>query len=208
MSKLYTCLDLEKYDEAIQACNILLNIRSQRNAAAGVASLDERCIRAIVGGSLRVFKDAVAKSDAAATDAARRTLSRVHELLERLTSASKAEPWLYETMAYFNEQVGRDEQVLENLLKEYRALQAVVGWEQDEFQIRKVCQVVSHICYFYRQEDAKAGLAKCKYLLTGVIKKVRAQRIDATTVPPEILRLEQVLEEVLADFAKLQIQSD
>lgn len=212
VSKLYTCLDLEKYDEAIQACDILLNIKSRRNAGSdGVDGLDERCIRAIVGGSLRVYKAAVSSSNRAALDSARRTLSRVHDLLDRLATEAKTEAWLYETTAYFNEQVGRDEQVFENLMKEYRALQSIAGWERDEFQIRKVCQVVLHICHFYRHhqqqanDGVKVGLSKCKYLLTGVIKKIRGQRVDASTVPPEVARLEQVLVEVLSDLAKCSV---
>ena len=197
-------MDLEKYDEAIQACDMILNIKAGRKGAENVQILEEKCIRAIVGGSLKMFQDALDRNDTAAIDSTRRTISRVHELLDRLISTSKTEPWMYETMAYFNEKVGSDEQVLENLMKEYRALQSVSGWERDDHQARKVCQVISHICHFYKhQEDVKVGLTKCKYLITTVVKKVRGSRVDSNNVPPEILRLEKLLEEIMSELSKL-----
>ena len=136
-SKLFTCLDLAKYDEAIQACNELLDFKATANLAEAVPPLEEKCVRAIVGGSIESYTKA--KDDKAALDSARRTLTRVHALLERLSSSETTEPWIWETLAYFNAQIGQDEAVLDNLMKEYRSLQSVQGWEKDTAQVKKIC---------------------------------------------------------------------
>ena len=149
-SQLYTCIDLGKHDEAIQACDTLLDLQQTRSQ---VPNLEEKCVKAIVGKTLSLDR-----SD----DSTKRTLMRLHTLLDRMSSKANAEPWIWETLAYFHEQVGWDEQVLENLLKEYRALQAVPAWERDDGQVKKVVAVVSQISRFYvaeykSQEGAPSG---------------------------------------------------
>jgi hypothetical protein len=185
---------LQKYDEAVQACNVLLDFRSTTNAAEAIPPLEEKCIRAIVGGTIEAHRKS--RGDAAAMDSSRRTLTRVHDLLERLSSNATTEPWIWETLAYFNAQIGRDEAVLENLMKEYRSLQAVRGWEKDPSQVKKVSQVVSHIAEFQMEDGSKESLVKSKLLLSGVVKKVRAVQFDESKLPEELCRLEQLQEEV------------
>jgi tetratricopeptide (TPR) repeat protein len=197
VSKLYTCLDLEKYDEAIQACDTLLDLRAQRRASDQIPMLEEKCVRAIVGGALKKHQAAVATKDEATIGSARRTLSRVHALLDRLnaTSETDALPWLLETTAFFHEQTGQDAaKVLETLTQEYRALQTNVLWEKDDALVRKVCQVVSHMVHIYKQRHTKEGLVQARFVLRGVIQKIKTARPD--DVPLEVQRLEDLLSEV------------
>jgi tetratricopeptide (TPR) repeat protein len=195
-SQLYTCIDLSKYDEAIQACTALLDLQQTQSQ---VPNLEEKCIKAIVGKTL-----ALDRKD----DSTKRTLSRLHTLLDRLSSKASAEAWIWETLAYFHEQVGWDEHVLQNLLKEYRALQAVPAWERDDHQVTKVVAVVCQISHFYvakykRQSSdgnggAKDALIKCRYQVKGVLQKIKAvHSMDESKMPlEEIERLEGVLVEV------------
>jgi hypothetical protein len=60
-----------------------------------------------------------------------------------LTSDLKTKARFQEIMVFCTDEVGRDEQLFDNLMKGYRALQSEVGGVQDEFRrICKVCQVV------------------------------------------------------------------
>jgi tetratricopeptide (TPR) repeat protein len=194
VSKLYTCLDLHKYDEAIQACDMLLELRKQRGASDKVPALEERCVRAIVGGSIQTFNENT--SDKVALDSARRTLTRVHDLLEQIASA-QAEPWVFETIAFLHSQVSNDDDVvLENLMKEYRSLQAYKGWEKDDNQIKKVCRVAAHICQIYLRKGKKESLVEARFLLSGVLKTIRVSRPDDARLPSDVDRLNKSLNEV------------
>ena len=196
-SKLYTCLDLEKYDEAILSCNTLLDLRSQRQASDKIPQLEEKCIRAIVGGSIKKYNDAASKQDEVSMDSARRTLSRVHALLDRLNSSSDSSPWILETTTYFHERTGQDSaKILETLTKEYRALQTNVLWEKDDVLVRKVCQVVAHMVHIHEQQGKREGLVQSRFILRGVVQKVRTARSDDSSIPSEIQRLEQLMSEV------------
>lgn len=199
ISKLYTCLDLEKYDEAIQACMMLLDL-SATKSAKGVPDLEEKCIRAIVGGTISRYEKALKSEDAAALDSGRRSLNRVHALLERL-SATSNQPWVFETMVYFHEQVGQDKVVFENLMKEYRALSSIRSWEKDDHQVRKVCSVVSQIVRY--QRGSKEELIKSRFLLSSVVKKVQTARMDAGSNPVELQGLETLLEEVTSKIEEM-----
>lgn len=194
ISKLYTCIDLYKYDEAIQACDILLDLKAKNNYSEKVPDLEEKCVRAILGAVLKKYKDSY--GDAVALDSARRTLSRFHELLDRMTSSTKTDPWVWDTFACLNEAVGCDKAVLENLMKEYRSLQSYKGWETDQFQVLKVIQVVAHISRFHTIDGTKDSLVKCKFLLKGTINKIKAAYVDATKIPVELDKLEIILVDV------------
>jgi hypothetical protein len=150
-------------------------------------------VRAIVGGIIDRYKPAASQSDPVALDSSRRSLTRVHELLERIRASSN-EPWVFETTAYFHEQIGQDMQVYENLMKEYRSLSSVHAWENDNRQVRRVCQVVSQIVHY--QKDSKEKLMKSKFLLAGVLKRVKQSRIDKQHIPEELCNLETLLEEI------------
>ncbi|CAB9523205.1 repeat protein 27 [Seminavis robusta] len=208
-SKLYVCLDLKKYDEAVQACNSILDLKNQRQAAEGIPPLEEKCIRAIVGGLIRNYQNAQqdSQNNPGGLDVARRSLSRVHALLDRLQSTSDPEPWLFETVAYFHDQIGNgnaSQEVIDNLMKEYRVLQTVPGWEKDDHQVKKVCQVVNQITQLQRRQGSKESLTKSKFLVRGVIQKVSKSRMDATKIPEDIGRMESLLGELEEDIQKLK----
>ena len=75
-------------------------------------------------------------------------------------------------------------------------LQTVPGWEKDDHQVKKVCQVVGQIAELHRRQCSKESLTKGKFLVRGVIQKVRMSRMDATKVPGEIDRMNNLLEEL------------
>lgn len=197
---MYVCLDLRKIDEAIQAANAILDLRSQKQASDGIPSLEEKCIRAIVGGALKTFH--AAKDNQGVLDAARRTLSRTSALLERVKSTSNPEPWLYETIAFFHQGIGGEgsKEVYENLMKEYRALQSIPGWEKDDSQVKKACEVVTQCVDIQRRVGTKESLSKSKFLVRGVIQKVQKSRMDPTNVPVCIGQLESLLKELEEDI--------
>ena len=192
MNKLYICIDLKKFDEATQACIVLLDLKAKMSTQ-GIPDLEERCVKAIVGGIIEQYVQAKNGEDDVSLDSVRRSLSRVHTLLERIRSSS-SEAWVFETMAYFHEQIGQDKEVFDNLMKEYRSLISVRAWEKDDHQVRKVCQVVSQIVHY--QKDSKEDLVKSKFLLSGLVKRVDKARVDMSYVPEEISSLRALLEEV------------
>lgn len=198
VSKLYTCLDLEKYDEAIQACTMLMDLKVN-NSVKGVPDVEEKCIRAIVAGTISRYKKALITKDAAALDSERRSMNRVHGLLERLLITS-TEPWVFEVKAFFHEQVGQDKEVFENLMKEYRALSAVRSWEKDDLQVRRVSNVVAQIVSY--QRGSKEEMVKSRFLLSSVIKKVQTARVDSGSLLAELKVLETLLEEFTTEIEK------
>ena len=194
ISKLYTCLDLEKYDEAILACNTLLDLRQTSDK---IPQLEEKCVRAIVGGSIKQYDGAASNQNEASLDSARRTLSRVHALLDRLNASADTSSWLLETTTFFHERTGQDSaKVLETLTKEYRALQTNVMWEKDDVLVRKVCQVVSHMVHIHEQQGTREGLVQSRFIIRGVIQKVRTARPDDNSIPLEVQRLEELMSNI------------
>lgn len=201
---MYVCLDLKKYDEAIQAANSILDLKNQKQASDGIPPLEKICVRAIVGGALKAFHES--RDNPGALDAARRTLSRTNALLDRVKSSSNPEPWLFETIAFFHEGIGGEgsKEVHDNLMKEYRSLQTVAGWEKDDMQVSKVCHVVAQCADIQRREGSREALTKSKFLVRGVIQKVQKSRMDATRVPECIFKMEKLLQELEGDIIKLQ----
>lgn len=197
---MYLCLDLEKFDEAIQACSVLMDLK-RKMASQGIPDLEEKCVRGIVGGILDAYGIAREVSDQAALNSARRSLSRLHTLLERIR-ASSSEPWVFETMAYFHEQIGQDSQVFENLMKEYRFLTSVRAWEKDDYQVRKVCQVVSQIVHY--QRSSREELVKSKFLVSGTLKRVEKARAGVQDIPNEIDALKASLKELTNELENTQ----
>jgi tetratricopeptide (TPR) repeat protein len=193
VSKLYTCLDLQKFNEAIQACNVILDLTDDKEASKAGPILEEKCIRAIVAGTFQNFRESSNDS----------TLSRVHGLLERISATSQAKPWVFELIAAFYEQVGNDEKVLENLMKEYRLLQTSEGWEKDDYQVKKVCALVSYAAHLHIRDGSRESLNKARFLVRGVVKKVRLAREVDPKVPDEVIQAETLLEEIDAKIQSL-----
>ncbi len=197
VSKLYTCMDLKKYDEAVQACQVLIDFKSKRNASEGIPSVEEKVIRGIVGGVISTYQQAKDADDTPALDSAKRSLSRVRELLTQLESTMKSEPWLFETTAFFHESVGCDDLALENLMKEYRALQSIRGWETDKSACPKLCEVISQIAALKHKENKKEELKKFKFLVNGVVKKIKAAYFDHSRLPTaELDRLNGIIQKI------------
>ena len=194
VSKLYTCLDLCKFDEATQACNVLLDLKTQKSSQQ-IPDLEEKCVRAVVGGTVENYLMAKEKSDSIALDVSRRTLVRVQELLDRL-GATTSDPWVYETRAFLYSQVGLDKEVFENLMKEYRSLTSVRSWEKDDRQVRRVCSTVTQIVNY--QRDNKEEITKSKFLLSSVVKKIKQARSFGGSLPEEVIGVEQLLAELNA----------
>lgn len=205
MSKLYTCLDLKKYDEAVQACDTLLDFAAQKSGTAGAVP-EEKCIRAIVGGSMDEYGKAQERHDSVALDSARRTLSRVYDLLNRLSTATtnsrsgdNSKAWIWETLAYLNEFLGRDEQVLENRMKEYRALMQQSGWERDQSQIAKVIEVVTLLVQLLSQgkgKDQQQRSTKARYLVKSVLSKIDKVYFDKSKIPQQVKVLRSLQEDL------------
>ena len=189
------CLDLQKYDEAIQACNQLMDLRFKKSMSANVPSLEERCIKGIVGGALKVLEEAKLSKDVAAVDSAIRTIDRLSNLLDRLSS-TMSEPWIWQVCAHVNDKLGKTDLVLDDLLKEHRALQATKGWETSAEQIKRVCQVALKICAIHQQEGTKESYTKARFMVNRLIKKVRSSYVNEDEFPYEVAMLEEKLQDI------------
>jgi len=207
VSKLYTCIDLKKYDEAIQACMALLELRAKSDQ---VPQIEEKCVRAIVKGSIircceaeQSFTGNVNEATSAASiESAQRTLKRANELVLALISTAKSsDTWIYEVSALMHKSIGLRSSIIEDLMKEYRALQSHVGWETDDGIVRKICRVLDDLASLYFGEGTNGivpdDLRKFRYLLQGVIRKVRSAYFDPSKAPVrQIEKLEEYLETI------------
>lgn len=194
-SKLYTCIDLKKYDEAIQACHELINLKARRNESEGVEPLEEKCVRAIVGGTVRKYQEAREAKDEIGIDSLKRTLIRVRALLDKIESSTKIEPWFYEISALFNEELGWEEECYNDLMKEYRTLNSSSGWEEDSIKVGKMVNLMRDISKHHKKTGTKESLTKAKLLLNGVVKKVRSA-YNYTEPSKEAEELDKLLHEV------------
>eukprot|EP00957_Ditylum_brightwellii_P130361 9944374-Ditylum_brightwellii.AAC.1 len=100
-----------------------MDFKAKKNESEAVTGIEEKCIRAFVGGALAAYDNAIANNETAAIDSSRRTLARVCELFVRISSTLKSEAWIWECNAYFNKRIGHSNQVMGDLMKEHRALQ-------------------------------------------------------------------------------------
>jgi hypothetical protein len=194
VSKLYTCIDLKKWDEAIQTCTEVLNLKARKNSSDEIPTPEEKVIRAILGGSLQNFHDARTSRETIALDSSRRTLARARQLLDKLKS-STSEVWLYEVSARFNEELGLMEDVVDDLMKEFRTLQSLKGWEDDPVSISKMTSLVKEIYAYHKATGMKEGLVKCKLLINGVNKKLRCASCDSEP-PKEVAVLDALLSDL------------
>jgi len=179
INNLYICLDLKKYDEAIQTCTELINLKARKKSAESIPTPEEKCVRAIVGGSLKHYHDTRLSGDQVALDSSKRTLARVQQLLDRMKSIIKLEEaWIYEVSAHFSEAMGRREDVFNDLMKEYRTLQSA-GWENDPIKMSQMMKLVTLIVEAHKTEGTKESLVKGKFLINGVMKKIRSTSCDS-----------------------------
>ena len=81
-------------------------------------------------------------------------------------------------------------------------MQSAQGWEKDNQQVEKICQVVSQIVQLSLHEGLdptkkKAKHAKSKFLLSGVIQQVQKSRQDPSSLPNALTHVEALLKEVI-----------
>lgn len=198
VSKLYTCIDLKKYDEAIQvseihcvlrksvhpilislyltficpqACNELIGLKARRNESEQVPMIEEKCIRAITGGSIQKYDEARSSGNEYSTESAKRTLIRLRDLLDKMQETTKSEAWVYEVSAHLNAEMGWGKDVLGDLMKEYRTMQSE-KWEQDSAKVTKLVGLIKDILDCHKKEGTVESLSKCKMLINGVKKKI------------------------------------
>ena len=137
------------------------------------------------------------RGDEVALNSWRRTLSRVHALLDRMCVSDNPEAWVFEIMTFFHEQTGQEaEQILDTLMKEYRSLQANANWEKDDHLVRKVCQTASHIASIHMNEKSRQSLTKARFIVRGVIQTVRAVRPEDSALPKEFSQTETLLKSI------------
>lgn len=183
-----------------------MDLKEQKQARDQIPPLEQRCIQGIVGGTVQALQKARQDKDEVALDSTKRSLARVLALLNRLKATNNPEPWLFETIAYFHEQLGEgtNQEVLDNLMKEYRTLQSVPGWEKDDHRVAKVCQVVGQVTEIQRRQGTKESLSKSKFLVRGVIQKVEKSRMDASKVPADVETLKGLLQDLEQALQKTQ----
>ena len=133
--------------------------------------LEEKCIRAITGGSIKNYKEAISSSNECLLDSAKRTLFRLRELLDKMQETMKSDAWLYEVSAHLNIEMGWKEDVITDLMKEYRILQSE-KWEQDQSKLTKMVELIKDIFQCHRKEGTKESLSKCKLLINGAKRKI------------------------------------
>ena len=196
MSKLYTCIDLNKIDEAIQACFQLIEFRSTKNASEQIPELEEKCIRAMIGKSVANYQKATDDKDKAGMDSGRRTLDRVDGLLSKISTVSESKAWIWEVRAAFDEMVGRSVKVLEHSMKEYRSILAVSGWETNPDDVTKMCNLVLKISEILKAEGSRPNLMKCKMMINSVVKKIRSAYINESEIPELVAEIETRLREI------------
>jgi len=189
-------MDLKKYDEAIQACLVLMDFKAKKNESEGIPNLEEKVVRAIVVEAVKRYDGAMKSTDTPAIDSAKRTLGRVRDLLSRLQT-SMAESWLYEVSAYFKECIGRADQAIDDLMKEYRSMLGFRGWETDTGMLERMCRVIAQMSELHLEEGDSGTLKKFKFLVSGVVRKVKAAYFDPKKLPTHRLaELECVLANV------------
>ncbi len=183
---------MKKYDESIQTCTELLNLKARRNE---IPNPEEKCIRAIVQGTLQSYHDARNANDDIAFDSSKRTLLRLKKLLEKLKSSMTSEVWLYDVSARLNAEMGLAEEVFRDLMKEYRTLQSVKGWENDQTTISQMTSLVKELFIHHKAVGTKESMFKCKLMINGVAKKIRDASCD-TAPPKELAELDVLLSDL------------
>ena len=204
LNKLYVCMDLSKYDEAIQACNELLNFKQRKDLGKDVVDMEEKVIKAILTGVVSELRKAQETSDGPRADCAKRSVERFEELLDRICSEMKTEPWVHEAYANFRNVTNQgDEAVLDALMKCHRTLTlSYSGWEKDEAKYTKVVEILSKIATIHSKHDRrvklgdqawKTALRQNAMLIDGVCKRVKKAHEFEGIVPQQIEKLHRLV---------------
>eukprot|EP00520_Triparma_pacifica_P006403 CAMPEP_0118664364 /NCGR_PEP_ID=MMETSP0785-20121206/17966_1 /TAXON_ID=91992 /ORGANISM="Bolidomonas pacifica, Strain CCMP 1866" /LENGTH=843 /DNA_ID=CAMNT_0006558251 /DNA_START=139 /DNA_END=2667 /DNA_ORIENTATION=+ len=185
INKLYVCMDLGKWDEAVQAVHTLLDFKTQNSTMKDIPDMDERVVRGLVTETIKalevVLRDGKGK-DSGDYKAKIKTCERVGEMLGRISSVVKTEAWVWEAYAEFNERLMRGEtKVMDCLMKVHRCLSAKVWGAGDDEGIEKLCKLTVKICGMHMKEEGrgeqelKQSRAKAKFLARNVVKKLEKE---------------------------------
>ena len=98
-------MDLGKVDEAVQSLHTLVTFKTEKNTMKDIPSADPKVVKSLVYTALKQLKEARegALKDGETEDTRKaelgskeRTLVRVGELLGRISSVMKTQPWVWE----------------------------------------------------------------------------------------------------------------
>ncbi len=213
-SKLYVCIDLQKYDEAIQACHELMRFGSKlsKDDIGQQPLIEEKCVRGIVGGVLKQFECALKSAEdddadidsngtdesstaaKAKLDSATRSVRRLSDMLNAL-STTLDEHWIYEIISFFHARIGqKPEEILKHLQKHYRSLQANYNdnWELNVHALEKFQKVALDMADAYDQIGDQSSLIKCRFMLNGLIKRVR-KALDGYSDEKCVVNVEEIV---------------
>ncbi|GMH61521.1 hypothetical protein TrRE_jg6929, partial [Triparma retinervis] len=142
INKLYCCMDLGKWDEAVQAVHTLLDFKTQKSTMKDIPDMDERVVKALVHETVKGLEGCVrggkGKEDGE-YQARVKSCERVGEMLGRISSVVKTEGWVWEAYADFNERMGRGEnKVVDCLTKVHRCENAKVWGKGDDEGIERL----------------------------------------------------------------------
>ena len=115
INKMFCCMDLKKFDDAIQCCHELMDLKKSGAGGKDFENMEvvsEKVIRGLVGGCLGDLKEAqdrgeLTASDKATLDSKRRSAGRMGELLKRVTQIVKGEVWVWEVSLRFGQVVSK-----------------------------------------------------------------------------------------------------
>jgi len=202
LNKLYCCMDLSRFDEAMQACSELIDFKQKTAVGKDCYEIEEKVVRAIMHGVVSELHVAQELNDKNRVDPAVRSVDRLQKLLTKISATTKTECWVYEILVVFKEMIGEgDDAVIECLMKCHRSLtMGYNGWEKDATKFDKVVEICIKVGSLHSKLERKMSLgekvwkqnmSKCIFMLVGVCNKVKQAFEFEGVVPESIEKLEQ-----------------
>ena len=100
-------------------------------------------------------------------------MTRVGELLGRISSVLKSEPWVWELYVFFYESLRKpSELVVETCMKHHRSLMSKWGDGGDKEIVKKACEVTCKAARIYLESNRAQDKSKARMLVGGFMKKV------------------------------------
>lgn len=156
--------------------------------------LEEKCLRAITGGSIHDYYTARSSGNEFLVDSSKRTLIRLRDLIDTMQETMKSEAWLFEVSAHLNSEMGWKGDIIDDLMKEYRLMQSD-NWELDPLKVTKMVALTKDIFNWHKDERTMESLSKCKLLINGVRKKIHGVS-EYADAQKEVTELDMMLEEL------------
>ena len=167
INKLYVCMDLGKIDEAIQALHTLIDFKTQNNSMKEIPDVDDKVVKNIIFTALKDLQDANSaevstdfseQTKTATIDSKTKTLKRAGELLGRISSVTRSEPWVWELYAYYYERLNKPSHyIIEALMKLHRLLVNRWGNGEEEKIVERVCKVSVKVISLHLEIVNKEG---------------------------------------------------